>query len=251
MADSSVDIPAIIREKAAAYGVDPDTLTQIGRVESGLDPNSANPGSSARGLFQQTTANWKQYGNGADPLDPAANADAGARFMASNQKMLTASGIPPTPGALYLSHFAGPSGAMKVLKADPTASAADLLGPAAAKANPFIANMSAGDLQAWADHKMGGAPAGGAPAAAATTQAASAAPVAGGAAPLDLSSNVSAPDSALSPDLMAQLSAVPKMLAQQQDQMPAPAPLAPPVDPAALARARIVQRALAGQPITG
>lgn len=250
MADSSVDIPAIIREKAAAYGVDPDTLTQIGKVESGLDPNSANPGSSARGLFQQTTANWKQYGNGGDPLDPVANADAGARFMAANQKLLTASGIQPTPGALYLSHFAGPSGALKVLKSDPTASAADILGPAVVKANPFLANMSAGDLQSWANRKMGSSPAGAPASTAAPTQLASAAPVAG--APPDTSAAAS-PEPALNPDLMAQLSAVPKMLAQSQPDISQQAPptMAPMFDPSALARARILSRVITGQPITG
>jgi len=251
MADSSVDIPAIIREKAAAYGVDPDTLLQTAKVESNLDPTNANPASSARGLFQQTTGNWKQYGNGGDPLDPVASADAGARFMAANQKLLTASGIQPTPGALYLSHFAGPGGALKVLKSDPTASAADILGPAVVKANPFLANMSAGDLQSWADRKMSGSAPAGAPATAAPTQMASAAPVAGGAAP---DTSAAAPtEPAINPDLMAQLSAVPKMLAQSQPDVSqqAPPPMAPMFDPSALARARILSRVIAGQPITG
>ena len=250
MADSTVDIPAIIRERALANGVDPDTLTQIARVESGLDPSSANPASSARGLFQHTTGNWKQYGNGADPLDPVASADAGARFMSNNQRLLSSAGIDPTPGALYLSHFAGPGGALKVLRSDPTASAADLLGPDAVKANPFLAKMSAGDLQAWANSKMsGGAPVRTASATPAGSGATSGAPAAGGIP--DTSGAPAADQNSLTPELMAQLQGIPTMLAKQGAPLEPSPQLQPMADPAAAARTRIVQRALAGQPITG
>ena len=37
------------------------------------------------------------------------------------------------------------------------APAGSILGAAAVKANPFLANMTAGDVAAWADRKMGGA----------------------------------------------------------------------------------------------
>jgi len=246
MADST-DVSTIIRERALANGVDPDTLTQIARVESGLNPSSANPASSARGLFQQTTGNWKQYGNGADPLDPVASADAGARFMSNNQRLLSSAGIDPTPGALYLSHFAGPGGALKVLRSDPTASVADLLGPDAVKANPFLAKMSAGDLQAWANSKMSGT--------APVRTASAASPGAGSpaAVPAATDGAAAADQNALTPELMAQLQGIPAMLAKQQQaaQLEPSPQLQPMADPAAQARMRIVQRALAGQPITG
>ena len=256
MADSAVDIPAIIRERALANGVDPDALHRIAEVESQLNPSSANPASSARGLFQFTTGRdgrggtWAQYGNGADPLDPVASADAGARFMSNNQRLLSSAGIEPTPGALYLSHFAGPGGALKVLRSDPTASAADLLGPDAVKANPFLAKMSAGDLQSWANSKMSGSalirtasatnPGGGATAGA---------PAAGGIP--DTSGAPAADQNSLTPELMAQLQGIPTMLAKQGAPLEPSPQLQPMADPAAAARTRIVQRALAGQPITG
>ncbi len=86
-------------------------------------------------------------------------------YAAENSNYLAQKGLPVTPGTTYLAHFAGPSGAEKVLTADPGASVATILGPAVVKANPFLANMSAGDLKAWADNKMGvNAPPMGAPA---------------------------------------------------------------------------------------
>src|ERR1035437_5185576 len=250
MADSGVDIPAIIRERALANGVDPDTLTQIGRVESGLDPSNANPASSAKGLCQFTGKTWNQYGNGADGLNPVASADAGARFMSNNQRLLSSAGIEPTPGALYLSHFAGPGGALKVLRSDPTASAADLLGPDAVKANPFLAKMSAGDLQSWANSKMSGsAPIRTASATNPGGGATAGAPAAGGIP--DTSGAPAADQNSLTPELMAQLQGIPTMLAKQGAPLEPSPQLQPMADPAAAARTRIVQRALAGQPITG
>jgi hypothetical protein len=250
MADSAIDIPAIIRERALANGVDPDTLLRTAHVESGLDPNSANPSSSAKGLFQFTGKTWQQYGNGANPLDPVASADAGARFMSNNQRLLSSAGIDPTPGALYLSHFAGPGGALKVLRSDPTASAADLLGPDAVKANPFLAKMSAGDLQSWANSKMSGsAPTRTASATNPGGGATAGVPAAGGIP--DTSGAAAADQGSLTPELMAQLQGIPTMLAKQGAPLEPSPQLQPMADPAAAARARIVQRAIASQPITG
>jgi hypothetical protein len=47
---------------------------------------------------------------------------------------------------------------VKILQADPTTSAGDILGPGVVKANPFLANMTAADLQAWAARRVGGQP---------------------------------------------------------------------------------------------
>lgn len=169
MDNASNPLIDIIRQSAAANDVDPAILLNIGRVESGLNPSAGATTSSAKGLFQFTNPTWKQYGQGGDVLDPAANADAGARFLRDNLKTLRDAGLPVTPGTAYLAHFAGPGGAVSVLKADPSAPAASVLDPSAIKANPFLRNMSVGDLKGWADTKMGGAgtagvPASGAPA---------------------------------------------------------------------------------------
>lgn len=86
-------------------------------------------------------------------------------YAADNGQILAKNGLPVTQGSSYLAHFAGPQGAVSVLKADPNAPVSQILGPEVVKANPFLANMSAADLRAWADKKMGGTPSSGAPAA--------------------------------------------------------------------------------------
>lgn len=150
------DVSQIIQDAATANGVDPAVLAKIAQVESGNDPNAAASGSSAKGLFQFTNPTWKQYGQG-DPLDPTANADAGARLTKDNATGLASSGIEASPANIYLAHFAGLGGAKKVLTADPSTPVASVLGDAAVSANPFLKSMTAADLQGWAAKKMGGA----------------------------------------------------------------------------------------------
>lgn len=153
------DVSQIIQDAATANGVDPAILAQIAQVESGGNPSAAASGSSAKGLFQFTNPTWQQYGKGADPLDPAANADAGARFLKDNSTGLASAGIEASPGNIYLAHFSGLGGAKKVLSADPTAPVASVLGDDAVSANPFLKNMTVADLRNWADRKMAGTPA--------------------------------------------------------------------------------------------
>src|SRR5579872_543408 len=153
-----VDIPSIIQSAAAANGVDPNYLLATAHAESGLDPTASAPSSSAKGLFQFTDGTWKQYGGNADPFDPVANANAAARLTADNAKTLTGAGIAPTNPNLYLSHFLGSGGALKVLQAAPGASAAAILGPQVVQANPFLRNMTVADLTDWAGRKVVASP---------------------------------------------------------------------------------------------
>ena len=138
-----------------------------------------------------------------------------------------------------------------MLRADPDVPVADLLGSAAVRANPFLAKMSAGDLQDWANRKMA-ASGSNAPVPQTSGTAVPMAAAAGApAAPLPLSpAGGGSSDGALPPDLLAQLQAIPR-LAQAQpdisDQAPPPLMLLP--HPAAMARARILSRVMAGQPI--
>jgi hypothetical protein len=148
-------IAAMIREAATRRGVDPAVLLRIGQIESGLKPGDAAQTSSAKGLFQFTNPTWARYGAGRDVFDPAASADAGAQFTADNIAGLKAHGLSATPGNVYLAHFAGLGGARRVLAADPATPAGDILGAAAVRANPRLGTMTAGDLRAWADRKMG------------------------------------------------------------------------------------------------
>lgn len=76
-------------------------------------------------------------------------------YARENGQRLTAAGFEATPGNTYLAHFAGPAGALGVLRADPAAPLGPILGEQAMKANPFLATMTAGQLRSWADKKMG------------------------------------------------------------------------------------------------
>jgi hypothetical protein len=139
--------------------------------------------------------------------DPALSREMTTAYAGDNAGILSNSGLPVTPGTQYLAHFAGPRGAVGILNADPATPAGAILGPAVVKANPFLARMTAGDLAAWADRKMGGKTAplamSGPVAPSAPTAAAGAAPAQqpapkstfqfGGSPPLDLAALTATP----------------------------------------------------------
>lgn len=140
-------------------------------AESGGNPNATNPRSSATGLGQFISSTWLDTIRTARPdlaqgktdeellalrTDPQLSREMTEAYANQNQALLSKAGVPVTPGATYLAHFAGPGGAVKVLQSDPSAPVGDILGPAVVKANPFLTNMTAGDLQAWASKKVGG-----------------------------------------------------------------------------------------------
>lgn len=87
--------------------------------------------------------------------NPELSGEMAGNYSNENKGLLGNAGVPVTDGTAYLAHFAGPQGAIKVLQADPTAPVGAILGPSVVKANPFLANMTAGDLAGWADKKMG------------------------------------------------------------------------------------------------
>jgi hypothetical protein len=140
------------------------------QAESGGDPNSQDPNSSASGPAGFINGTWlsvlRQHrpdiaqGKSDDELlalktNPQLAGQMADAYAADNAAILAKNGLPVTDGSKYLAHFAGPQGAVKILQADPNAPAADILGPAAAKANPFLAGMTAQGLQAWAAKKAG------------------------------------------------------------------------------------------------
>ncbi|WP_456623999.1 hypothetical protein [Bradyrhizobium sp. P5_C12] len=86
--------------------------------------------------------------------DPKLSAEMVEAYAAENAKRLVRAGHEATAGNIYLAHFAGPSGALKVLAADPAASARSVLGDDAVTANPFLEKMTIGELRSWADRKM-------------------------------------------------------------------------------------------------
>ncbi len=138
-------------------------------AESGGQANARNPRSSAYGAGQFIESTWldtlRRHRPDLASLprdqqlalrgDPALSKQMTDAYAQDNAGHLKTAGFDPTPGNAYLAHFAGPTGAVKVLQANPTTPVMDILGGAATQANPFLKNMTAGDLRSWADRKMG------------------------------------------------------------------------------------------------
>jgi hypothetical protein len=160
-------------------------------AESGGDNNAKNPNSSASGPGQFIDSTFLDVIRKARPdladkpdsellalkTDPVIGRQATEAYAAQNGETLSKNGLPVTPGNTYLAHFAGPTGAVNLLKADPTTPRRILDAPAI-KANPFLRGMTAADLQGWAAKKMGGA--------APQSQPAPASPAAPPSAPLNI-----------------------------------------------------------------
>lgn len=138
-------------------------------AESGGDPNAKNPNSSASGPGQFIDSTWLDVARKVRPdladksdsevlalkSDPQLSRQATDYYAQQNQAVLAKNGLPVTPGNTYLAHFAGPGGAVGLLNADPSTPAGSILGPSVVRSNPFLANMTAGDVAAWANRKVG------------------------------------------------------------------------------------------------
>lgn len=147
------------------------TVAKIIGNESSGDPNAKNPKSTATGLGQFISGTWlamirkhrpdlAQGRTEAEILalrrDPAISREMTTRYTEDNGAFLEGQGLPVTEATLYLAHFAGPGGAANILRADPGATVESVLGADVVRANPFLRDMTAGDLIEWAARKMGG-----------------------------------------------------------------------------------------------
>jgi hypothetical protein len=139
-------------------------------VESGGDRYAKNPRSSAYGPGQFITSTWlnmvRKYrpdlmaGRSQEQVlalrsDPAISREMTDAYARENSSSLKAGGFEPTNRNVYLSHFAGPAGAIGLLR-NPRAMASDVLSPSAIKANPFLRNWTAQQVIDWAGGKMEG-----------------------------------------------------------------------------------------------
>jgi hypothetical protein len=138
-------------------------LDRLMMSESGGRDTVANPRSSAVGAFQFITATFldvtrRHFAAETASLSPASvlalrtNRDFARRaaqaYTQDNANHLAAAGLPSTWPNLRLAFFAGPEGAVRTLKANPSAPVREVLGAAIVAANPFLATYTAGDLVA-------------------------------------------------------------------------------------------------------
>lgn len=108
------EIFSSIHSASNKYGIDPALMFTMADIESSFNPNATSK-TGAAGLFQFTKGTGKQYGiEGEKRYDLNANADAGARLLLDNQKILIKNGIEPTPVYTYLAHQLGAGGAIQL-----------------------------------------------------------------------------------------------------------------------------------------
>jgi hypothetical protein len=79
------------------------------------------------------------------------------QLMDTNRQYLEKQKVSTSDAAIYLAHFLGPNGAVKVLSQPDSAPLASVVSPSQMEANPMLQKMSTvADIKAWADKKMGG-----------------------------------------------------------------------------------------------
>jgi hypothetical protein len=86
--------------------------------------------------------------------DFALSRDMTIKFTEENRTFLIKHGFDPTDAALYLAHFAGKTGAVKLLKAHRDTPVEKILSPEAVEANQFLKGQTPATLYAWAGKKM-------------------------------------------------------------------------------------------------
>jgi curved DNA-binding protein CbpA len=167
------------RTKSAPTMARKPLVERIIAVESSGDPNARNKRSSATGAGQFLDETWLEMIGSYRPdlvqgrskkeilelrRDPELTREIVTRLVEQNATMLEKRALPVTPGTLYLAHFAGPAGAVAVLSVSENADAAALMASADAtgrttreklvNANPFLKELTVGDLKNWANRKM-------------------------------------------------------------------------------------------------
>jgi hypothetical protein len=178
-AQAPVDVPTPAAEPSAPAPAAPAPATgsvnamiaqvmpRIARAESPND-TAKNPNSSAQGRYQFTDGTWlamyeRTFGKTgesreqilAKKVDGAVQDRVMQTFTRGNVEAMQKAGVAVNPGTIYLSHFAGAGGAIRLLQADPNTPVEQVLGKKAVAANPFLAGKTVGETIAWAARKVG------------------------------------------------------------------------------------------------
>lgn len=146
-------------------------VSAIIEIESGGDPRTFTPGSSALGLGQFVPETWLTMIRRHQPellqtlsreelldmrTEPSLSREMVKALLLENTGVLGAAGIQPTPANLYLSHFLGLAGALRVFRADPETAVSTLLSARAIENNRTVLDgKSVRDVVAWAERNMG------------------------------------------------------------------------------------------------
>jgi murein DD-endopeptidase MepM/ murein hydrolase activator NlpD len=146
-------------------------INRIIYVESGGNPNAANPLSTAAGLGQFISGTWMRMIRSYRPdiansmsysdilnlrYDPTIAREMLYNLTAENEADLRRAGHTPTAGNLYLAHFLGSAGAVGVLNAPDETPIENAVGYGVVSANPFLYGRDVGWIINWAERKMSG-----------------------------------------------------------------------------------------------
>lgn len=146
-------------------------INRIITVESGGNPNAANPLSSATGLGQFISSTWMRMIRSYRPdiansmnyqdilnlrYDPTIAREMLYNLTAENEADLRRAGHTPTAGNLYLAHFLGSAGAIQVLNTTDETPIENAVGYDVVSANPFLYGRDVGWIINWAERKMSG-----------------------------------------------------------------------------------------------
>lgn len=143
-------------------------VDQIINVESAGNRFARNPNSTATGPGQFIESTWLDMLSKNRPdlaslprdqqlalrTNPELSRAMTQAYATQNAGTLTKAGFQADDANTYLAHFAGPQGAKNILSANPDMPVIRILGPRVVEANPFLANMTAGQLRQWAANKM-------------------------------------------------------------------------------------------------
>lgn len=135
------EVKNVLSDAAMKNDFDLETLTAIASIESGLVNNIKNPKSDATGMFQHRQKTWKyelsMYHKDLGLSPNASRKDlkatalvATASLKQTQQFLIEKSHLTPKTiktGDLYMSHFLGQYGALKVLKAKPNTPISELV----------------------------------------------------------------------------------------------------------------------------
>ncbi|MFM9851115.1 MAG: hypothetical protein ACKVP3_28805 [Hyphomicrobiaceae bacterium] len=148
-------------------------LDRLMLAESGGRDTAANPRSSALGPFQFIKSTFISIARRHFPAEVAELNDAevlalrttrsfaratAAVFTLENAVYLKSQGIQPTLPHLRLAFLLGPTGAVRVLQAEPQARLSSVVGAGVIGANPFMVGVSASALVARATRDIYGGP---------------------------------------------------------------------------------------------
>jgi hypothetical protein len=146
-------------------------LDRLMMAESGGRENARNPRSTALGPFQFLASTFldvmgryfaaaMEGKNDAEILqlrsDMKVSRDAALAYTRENAAFLVERGHEASAAHLRLAFLVGPSGAARVIAAEPTTPVAQLLGASALDANPFMNAMTAKDLLERAANEAAG-----------------------------------------------------------------------------------------------